>query len=139
MWLWPNDVTPSWGGVPHGTLWTRFTCCPILMFLASLWLETCRFSNWSYCWLRAVQIDIHFFEFGQVKIALLVLYSSQLFYWVWVRKAAKTNPNPLCLIENSQTTHEIWHKSFSMIHLAGSKNWVPQSINRLQRFSLFFL
>ena len=29
--------------------------------------------------------------------------------------------------------------SFSMIQSVGIKNWVPQSINRLQRFSLSFL
>ena len=35
--------------------------------------------------------------------------------------------------------HRIWHMSFSMIQSVGIKNWVPQSINRLQRFSLLFL
>ena len=28
---------------------------PYLMFLASLWLGICRFSNWSFCWIWAVQ------------------------------------------------------------------------------------
>ena len=53
-WLWANDITSSWDRVPNGTL-SMFTYCLNLMFLASLWLEINRFSNWSFCWLRAVQ------------------------------------------------------------------------------------
>ena len=45
----------------------------------------------------------------------------------------KNNP------KNSRTTHRIWHKSFSMIQSAGIKNWFPQLIKRLQKFSLLFL
>ena len=54
-WLWGNDVTTSWVGVPNRMLWMRFNCCPNLVFLASPWLELYRSSNWSFCWLRAVQ------------------------------------------------------------------------------------
>ena len=50
------------------------------------------------------QVDIHFANFGQVKTVpirsvLLTLDRSQLFYCVWVRHAAKNNPNPLHLIK----------------------------------------
>ena len=55
MWLWANVITTTWGGVPNGSLSMMFTCCPNLMFLASLWLEIYRFSNWLFCWLWAVQ------------------------------------------------------------------------------------
>ena len=47
----------------------------------------------------------------------------------------KKNPNPLTKI--SRATHRIWHKSFSMIQSARIKNWVPELINRLQRFISF--
>ena len=47
--------------------------------------------------------------------------------------------NPLLLTNNSRTTHQIWHNSFSMIESARIKNWLPQLISRLQRFSLSFL
>ena len=53
--IWGNDVTTSCVGVLNGTFWMRFTYCPNLMFLASPWLEIYRFSDWSFCWLWAVQ------------------------------------------------------------------------------------
>ena len=90
------------------------------------------------------KVDIHFANFGQVKIDsicffLLTLERSQLLYWVWARHAAINNPHLLHLIKNSRTTHRIWDMSFSMIQSAGIMNWFPQSINRLQMFSLLFL
>ena len=104
MWLWANISTTAWGGVPNGTLSMMFTCCPNLMFLASLWLEIYRFSNWSFCYFEQFKVDIHFANFGQVRIdpicsLLLTLDRSQLFYWVWVSYVAKTNPNPLHLVK----------------------------------------
>ena len=91
-----------------------------------------------------MKVDIHFANFGQVKIDpicsfLLTLNRLQLFYWVWARHATIKKPNPLPLIKNSRAWHRIWHKPFSIIQSAGIKNWFPQSINRLQRFSLLFL
>ena len=49
MIIWANDSTTSWGRHPNAILSMRFTYCPNLMFLASLWLEIYRFSNWSFC------------------------------------------------------------------------------------------
>ena len=87
-WLRGNNVTTSWEGVLSETLWVSFTCCPNLMFLASLWLEKYRFSNWSICWLWAVHnwysflltlgkskciLLFHFYGFGQVADNLLSL------------------------------------------------------------------
>ena len=54
-WLWANDITTSWGRVPNGTLSMMFAYFPNLMFQTFLWLEIYRFSNWSCCWLWAVQ------------------------------------------------------------------------------------
>ena len=86
------------------------------------------------------KVGIHFANFEQVQVKidpvhffLLTLNMSQLFYWVWAGHATKNNT------KYSRTTHRIWHKSFSMIQSAGIKNWFPQSINRLLRFSLLFL
>ena len=131
-WLWANYIITSWGGVHNENLSMMFTYCP--KFLASLWLEIYRFSNWSFCYFEQFKVDTNFVNFGQVKIDpkwsfLLTLDRSQLFYWVWARHATKNNP------KNSRTTHKIWHKSFSMIQSVGIKNWFPQSINRLQSLS----
>ena len=68
---------------------------------------------------------------------LLSLNRLQLFYWIWARHAAINNPNPLLLIRNSRTRHRIWHKPFLIIQSGRIKNWLPQTINRLQRSSLF--
>ena len=94
--------------------------------------------DWSFCYFEQFKVDTNFVNFGQVKIdpkwsLLLTLDRSQLFDWVWARHATKNNP------KNSRTTHKIWHKSFLMIQSVGIKNWFPQSINRLQSFSLLFL
>ena len=67
MWLWVNDITTTWRGVPNGTLSIMFTCCPNLMFLASPWLEIYRFSNWSFCFFEQFKVDVYFANFGQVK------------------------------------------------------------------------
>ena len=119
MWLWANVIVTAWGGVPNGTLSIMFTCCPNLMFLASPWLKIYRFSNWSFCYFEQFKVDIYFTNFGQVQIdpirsILLTLDRSQLFYWVWVRHAVKTNSNPLRLIKiqepriRSGTSHFQW-------------------------------
>ena len=102
------------------------------------------FQTGHFAEFKQFKVDIHFADIGQVTIdpthsLFLTLDRSQLFYWVWVKQAAKNNPNRHCLIKNSRTTHRIWYKSFSMIQSAGIKNWGPQSIKRLQSFSLLFL
>ena len=113
---------------PMEPLSMMFNYCPNLMFLASLWLEMYRFSNWSFCWLWAIQSWYPFWWLCAI-LNWLYLFCS----WVWARHSMKDDP------KISRTTHRIWHKSFSMIQSAGIKSYFPQSINRLQRFSLLFL
>ena len=89
----------------------------------------------------------HFAEFEQFKTEPSKLTLLVLFFWLCTGQvillslgkilAAKNNSNRRRLIKNSRMTHRIWHKSFSMIQSAGIRNWFPQSINKLQRFSLF--
>ena len=136
------DVTTSWCGVPSGTLWMIFTFCPNLMFLAFPWPEIYRFSNWSFCWLWAVQ-NWHFPNFGQAKMdttSLFLLTLGRSVYLLTLGKIldCKKQSKP-SLTKNSRTRHRIWHKSFWMIQSGGIKNWVTQLINRLQTFNLFFL
>ena len=74
------------------------------MFPASLWLKIFRFSNWSFCWLRAVQSWYSFcwLWVGQnwpYSFLFPALDRSQLFYWVWAKQATKNNPNPHRLIK----------------------------------------
>ena len=97
-WLRANGITTTWGGVPHGTLSMMFSCCPNLMFLASSWLD---FQISHFAVFEQFKVDVHFANFRKVKTdpihsLLLTLDRSQLFYCVWVRHAAKNNPNPLC-------------------------------------------
>ena len=109
MWLWANDITTSRGEVPNETLPMMFSYCPNLMFLASAWY-----------------IDFqtgHFFDFFLTWGILLSLGKT----------CHKNN------LKYSRTMYRIWHKSFSMIQSAIIKNWFPQSINRLHRFSLLFI
>ena len=73
------------------------------------------------------KIDNQFSDFGQVKIDpprsfLQTLGRTQLFYWVWARQAAKSNPIPLRLTKNSRTKYKIWRESFSMIQSTRIKN-----------------
>ena len=105
--------------------------------------QTGHFGDFEQC-----KVDIHFANFEQVKIDpicsfLLTLNRLQLFCRVWARHATINNPNPLLLTKKSRTRHRIWHKPFSIIQSINYsiqiKNWFPQSINRLQRFSLLFL
>ena len=44
------------------------------MFLASPCLETCRFSNWSFCYFDQFKTDSHFPDFRQVKSEPTHLY-----------------------------------------------------------------
>ena len=85
------------------------------------------------------KVDIHFANFGQVKIDpicsfLLTLNRLQLMNLG--KTCHNKNPNPALLIRNSRTRHRIWHKPFLTIQSAGIKNLFPQSVNRFQRFSL---
>ena len=119
-------------------------CYPNVMILASLWLKIFRCSNWSSCAdFEQSKLDTHFADFGQVKIDLTCSFSLTLDTVILLSLGNTLgrgkNPNPHRLIKKSKTTHRIWYKSFSMIQSAGVKNWVPQSINRLQSFALLFL
>ena len=60
--------TTTWDGVPNAVLLVMFTCYPGLMFLASPWLETYRFSNWPFADFDQFRVNVHFANFGQVKI-----------------------------------------------------------------------
>ena len=98
-WLWANDSTTSWGGVPKGILSKMLTYWLNSMFLASLWLEKYRFSNWSFCWLWAYLFP--FTEFGQVTVILLSLGNI----------CHKKQWKPSQFDENSRTKFRIWHFS----------------------------
>ena len=111
MWLWANDITTAWGGVPNGTLSMMFTCCPNLMFLAYSWLEIHRFSNWLFYWTlmfilltlgkSKLTLFIPFYCFGQVTALLLSL----------VKTCHKKQSKPSQFDKNSRTKHRIRHFS----------------------------
>ena len=101
-WLWADDIITSLGGVPNEAPWMKFSCCPNLMFLASLWLDIYRLSNWSFCWLLAVQ-------------------NWYLFCWLW---ASPNWPYSFVLVRSvillslgkilgrEKQTHTVWQKKF---------------------------
>ena len=70
---------------------------PSFSVIEILILEIYRFSNWSFFWLWAVQSWHSFYQLWAHQIdpicsLVLTLDRPQLFYWVWVRHAAKNNP-----------------------------------------------
>ena len=121
---WDYEVMTSWCRGPNLTLWMRFTRCPNLMFLASPWLKIYRFSNWSFCLLWAVQSRLSF-----CWLLASQNYPTGSFKWLWACHSYFT--------EFGQALG--FKKSFSIIQSAEIKNWNPQLIRRLQRFSLSFL
>ena len=126
--VWANGITTTWGGVPNGTLSMMFIWCSNLMFLASPWLEICiDFQTSDFADFEQLKVDIYFANFGQVKTDpirsfLLALDRSQLFYCVWVRHALKIDSNPLRW-QKIKNHIRLCHKSFSVIHSTGIKNW----------------
>ena len=137
MWLWANDITSSWDRVPSGTLPMMFTYYPNLMFLASLTRDIWTFKLVLFLTLSSSKLIFILLTLSNSKLTLFLL-----FYWLWKghrystklgQDAMKNEP------KNSRTTHKIWHKLFLVIQLVGIKNWFPQSINRLQKVSIFFL
>ena len=110
-WLWANESTTAWSGVPNGTL-SMFIWCPNLMFLASLWLEIYMdFQTIHFADFKQFKVDTYFANCGQVKIDpiwpfLLNLDNSQLFYWIWVRHASRIDSNPLCLKKFKNPAHK---------------------------------
>ena len=142
--IWGNDATTSCGGVLNGNFWMRFTYCPNLMFLASPWLEIYRFSDWSFCWLWAVQNWVIFLLLASQNWPYLFIFTDFRQITVFLLSLGKmlghkkqSKPSPFWQ-KIQEPYHRISHKSFSMIQ-AGIKNWVPQLINRLQRLNLLFL
>ena len=127
----------SWGGVPKGTLWMRFICCPNLMLLASLWLKLYRFSNFILLTFSSSKLILMLLTLVKSKLTLLVSFS-----WLWTGHSYFTGLGQNRLQKTIQT-HTVWWKiqesSIWSGTSAGIKNWVPQSINRLQKFSLLFL
>ena len=88
--------TTTWGGVPDVALLIMFSCYPWLMFLPSPWLEIYRFSNWSFADFDQFKVNIHFANFGQVKIdpicSLLLTLDRSVISPVWAIHATKNNP-----------------------------------------------
>ena len=89
--------------------------------------------------MEQFKIDSHFANLSRSKLTLLVF-----FYWLWASQLfcrvctkhciAKNNPTPLPL-----TKKQAGKSYFIMIQSVGTKNWIPLSINRPQRFTLLFL
>ena len=110
-WLWGNDTSTSWSGVPNGTLWMRFTCCPNLMFLVSSWLERNKeFQTNHFADFEHFKIDSHFTLFGQVKIdpnsfTFTILGRSHLFYRVWARHLVTKTIETLLIWQRIQEPH----------------------------------
>ena len=130
-----NNITNSRGRVPNGTLWMRFNCCPNLMFLASPWLKIQIFKLIILPTLSSSKLIVF-------KINYLFIFTD--FEWVmdillsFCKMVGHENANSLPLTKTSRTTQRIWHKLFSMTQSSGINYWIPQLINRIQRFNLLF-
>ena len=98
------------------------------------------FENGRFAYLEQFQIISHSPDFGKVKmdpICSFLLTLGRLFILLTFGKmlGCEKQFKP-SRTKNSRTKHRIRHKSFSMIQSSGIKGWVPQLINRLQRFNL---
>ena len=85
-----------------------FIWYPNLMFLASPWLEIIDFQTSHFAESEQLKVDICFANFGQVntdpiQTFLLTLDMSLLFYWIWVRHAAKKQFKLSPFEKNSRT------------------------------------
>ena len=93
--------------------------------------------------LRSSKLIFILLILGKSKLSLFALfyYCGQAI--VTLLSLGKTchekQSKPSLFDKNSRTTYRIWHKLFSMIQSVGIKNWFPQSINRLYRFSHLLL
>ena len=117
------------------------------MFLSSPWLEIYRFSNWSFCWLWAVQnwwsfcwiwpsqnspYLFIFNWFGQVSVFLQNLGKT-----LDRRKQSKLSLSDKKIQEpdiGSGKSHFQWFSQWE-----SRTSWVLQLINRLQKFNLLLL
>ena len=122
----------------------RFTCCPNLMILASLDWKCSDFQIDHFATVSSAKLIFIFLTLGKSKLILLIifLYFGQVTVILLslgntLGHEKQSKPTPFD--KKSRTTHRIWYKSFSRIQSAGVKNWVPQSINRFQSFTLLFL
>ena len=88
------------------------------------------------------KVDIHFANFGQVKtvpIRCFTYFGQVTVILLCLGKTCrKKQSKPSPFDKNSRTTYRIWHKLLSKIHSAKT-GFLPQSINRLLRFSLLFV
>ena len=71
IWLWGNNITTYWDGVPNGTLWMRFTYCLNLMFFTSPWLEIYIFKLVILLNLSSSKLIVILLTLGKLKFTLL--------------------------------------------------------------------
>ena len=128
MWLWGNNITIFWGGVPIETLWMRFTCFPNLMLLASPWLEIGKFSNWSFCWLWAIENWVILLSLGKWKLNLFVYFycfkQVTIIFLSLGKTLGRKKLSKPSLFDKKLKNHA-WHKSFSMISQQESGTGFP--------------
>ena len=120
------------------------------MFLASPWLETYIFSNWSICSFKQFKIDGHFANFGKVKIdsthLLSLLWADNIYFTELGQdvKPQKNNPNPIQTLsvwqkfqeppEGSDTSHFQWFHQRESIQLGSA---VIKQTSQVQSFISF--
>ena len=143
MWLWANDITTAWRGVPNGTLSMMHLLSKFDVSSFSVIGDT-EISNWLFCWLWAVQRWYLFFLFwASQNCPYLLFFADYGQVIVTLFSLGKTchekQSKPSLFDKNSRTMHRIWHKLFSTIQSVEIKNWFPQSVNRLYMFNLLFL
>ena len=84
-------------------------------------IEQCKIDS-HFSDIEQFKIDSYFPDFEQIKIQ-----PTRLFLLLW--ETAFTTPFEKN-IQNSRTTHRIWHKSCSMIQSAEIINWLGSPVNK---------
>ena len=110
-WLWANDITTIWGGVPNGTPSMMFIWCLNSIFLASLWLEI-NFQTGHFSDFEQFKAKIYFAKFGQVKIdpiwSVLLTLDRSVILLSLGKTCHEKQFKPSPFDKNSRTTHKIW-------------------------------
>ena len=142
MLLWANDTSISWGGVSSGTFWMTFTCCPSVIFLASLWLEMIKiFKLVILLTLRSSKLTVILITLGKSNWPILFIFTNFGQVTVFLQTLGKTlcgknNSNLLHLTKISRTKDRTWLKSFSVIQSVWNQELVScKKLPPVTRFS----
>ena len=137
MYLWGNDVTTSWGGVPNETFWMKFTCRRNFNVSSFLMDGDIKIFKLVILITLSSLVILLTWSSSQLIFFFLTLSKSQLTHVYYVEQAMgvllvwgrhyapKNKPKPLCLTTNLRTTHISFTSHFQWINQLNQKLTSP--------------